>query len=85
MPSSHDDFAHLHQEPTMPAPKPTGRSYGKAAVPSRKWFAATVIGLGTIGVDWATAGHWTQTLSIAAIGFGVQRCVAYFLPNTKES
>lgn len=74
MPSNHDMHGHGAED----------RSYGKAAVPSRKWFAATFVGAGTICVDWAQAGHWSTVLTVAAIGFGVQRLVAYVTPN-KES
>jgi hypothetical protein len=57
---------------------------GKGLAASRKWWAATVIGAGTIGTDWAVTGHWSQTLTIAAIGLVVQRATAYILPNASD-
>lgn len=60
-------------------------SYGKGLAPSRKWWAATVVGAGTVGTAWAEAGEWSQTLTIAAIGFAVQRAVAWLVPNGDEA
>lgn len=51
--------------------------------PSRKWWAATALAAGTVATAWATAGHWTGTLTITAIGFAVQRFTAWMLPNAK--
>ena len=54
---------------------------GKGLAPSRKWWAATFVAAGTVGTDWAVTGHWTQTLTIAAVGLVVQRAVAWLTPN----
>lgn len=50
-------------------------------LPTRKWWAATITGLGTIGVAWVQASGWTSTLTVTAIGFAVQRGLAWVLPN----
>jgi hypothetical protein len=60
------------------------RSRWGSAAPTRKWMAATVIALGTIGTAWAQAGDWNQTLTVAAIGLVVQRATAYLIPNSTE-
>lgn len=52
--------------------------------PSRKWWAATVIGAGTVGTAWVEAGDWSSVLSVAAVGFAVQRAVAWLVPNGGE-
>lgn len=57
---------------------------GKGSAPTRKWWAATVIAAGTIGTDWAVTGHWSQTLTIAAVGLVVQRATAYLVPNAPD-
>jgi hypothetical protein len=64
-----------------PMPRTPSKSYGTGLLPTRKWFAATVTGLATIGVAWAEAGDWSQTLTITAIGFAAQRLVAWLIPN----
>ena len=58
--------------------------YGKGVTswwPTRKWWAATVVGAGTVATDWAVTGHWSQALTIAAVGLGVQRATSYLVPN----
>jgi hypothetical protein len=54
-------------------------------VPTRKWFAATVVGLAGLGTAWAEAGDWNSTLTVTAIGLAAQRLIAYLVPNDKES
>jgi hypothetical protein len=71
------------KEVNMPAPKKT--SAPPTWLPSRKWWAATVTGAGTIGVAAAEAGHWSSVLTVSAIGFAVQRIVAYLIPNKEDS
>lgn len=69
----------------MPKPKTKKplTSYGTGLAPTRKWWAATVVGAGTIGTGWAEAGHWSHTLTVAAVGFAVQRLVAWLVPNAE--
>lgn len=50
-------------------------------VPSRKWFAATVVALGALATAWAQAGEWSSTLTVMAIGIVVQAATSYLLPN----
>jgi hypothetical protein len=66
----------------MTAPK-TRSSWGWA--PTRKWWTATIIALGTVGTAWAEAGDWNQTLTVAAIGILVQRATAYIVPNEEKA
>lgn len=54
-------------------------------MPTRKWWAATVVALGTLGTAFAEAGEWNATLTVAAIGLVVQRATAYLVPNEQES
>jgi hypothetical protein len=49
--------------------------------PSRKWWAATGVAAGTLGTAWATAGHWSSTLTIMAIGLAVAQFTHWMLPN----
>lgn len=49
--------------------------------PSRKWWVATVVALGTLGTAFAEAGDWSSTLTITAIGIAVGRFSAWMLPN----
>lgn len=53
-------------------------------MPSRKWWAATVVAFGTLGTAWAESGDWNQTLTVAAIGLAVQRATAYLVPNKED-
>lgn len=53
--------------------------------PSRKWWAATVVGAGTVGTAWAEAGHWSASLTVTAIGLAVQRFTAWALPNKADA
>jgi hypothetical protein len=71
------------KEANMPAPRKV--TAPSPWVPTRKWIAATVTGAGTIGVSWAEAGHWSSVLTVSAIGFAVQRIVAYLIPNKEDS
>lgn len=50
--------------------------------PTWKWWSATVVGAGGIATAAAQAGHWSQTLTVTAIGLAVQRLVAWITPNT---
>jgi hypothetical protein len=52
-------------------------------MPSRKWFAATIVALGTVGTAWAEAGEWSSTLTILAIGVVVGRATAWLVPNNE--
>jgi hypothetical protein len=59
----------------------TPRTNGPRLAPTRKWWAATVTGGGTVAVAWAEAGDWTSTLTVTAVGFAVQRAVAWLVSN----
>ena len=63
---------------------PYSKGASLSALPTRKWWAATVVAAGTVGTDWALAGHWSRTLSVAAVGLVVQRAVAYLIPNKED-
>jgi hypothetical protein len=65
----------------MPTQKPSRSSWG---APSRKWWTATVVGLGTVGTAWAEADHWSKALTVTAVGLGVQRATAWLVPNANE-
>lgn len=49
-------------------------------MPSRKWFAATVTGLGAIATLAIQSGTG-EAFQIALVGFIVERAVAYLTPN----
>jgi hypothetical protein len=53
-------------------------------MPTRKWFAATVVALGTIATAVIQAGGFDTTTEIALVGLVVQRVVAYLVPNDSE-
>lgn len=50
-------------------------------MPTRKWWAATVVAVGALGTAFAEAGEWSSTLSVMAIGLVVQRSTAWLVPN----
>jgi hypothetical protein len=60
-------------------------SWGRRQIPTRKWAVATVIGAGALATAWAEAGEWSSTLTVTAVGFVVQRLVAWLVPNNKET
>lgn len=49
-------------------------------MPTRKWWAATVTGIGTEVVA-VLADGWNQATQIALVGLVVQRAVAYLTRN----
>jgi hypothetical protein len=53
----------------------------KSAWPTRKWWAATITGLGAIATLLVQAGGFTPAVWIALIGAVVQAVVTYLLPN----
>lgn len=52
----------------------------KSWLPTRKWFAAQIVGLGAIATSWVDSG-WDDTELKLLIGLVVQAAVAYLLPN----
>lgn len=49
-------------------------------IPTRKWIAAQVIGLGGIATSWIESG-WDATESKLCVALAVQAGVTYLLPN----
>ena len=56
------------------APQPTNW-------PTRKWWAALIVGIGTIATATVIAGEWTAQTTAVAIGLVVERAVAWLTPN----
>lgn len=56
-------------------------TWRKRWMPTPKWAAAFVVGAGGIATASVEAGQWTDTLTIMAITFGVERAVAYITPR----
>ena len=52
-------------------------------MPSRKWWAATVTGIGT-EVIAVIDTSWNKATQIALVGLVVQRAVAYLVPNESK-
>ena len=62
----------------------TGRTAAaakKSWLPTRKWWAATVIALGAIATLWVTKGAFDRDVAIAAIAAVVQAATSYLVPN----
>lgn len=57
---------------------------GFSLKPSRKWFAALVVGLTGLATMWATTGAWDQEETIAAITLVSARAVAWLIPNESK-
>lgn len=53
-------------------------------MPSRKWWAATVVALGTIATAAAQAGEWSSTLTVLTVGVVVGRATAWLVPNKED-
>lgn len=53
----------------------------KSLWPTKKWWAATVTGVGALATLWVQTGSWTVDVTIVAIGLGVQRVVSWLTPN----
>jgi hypothetical protein len=53
----------------------------KSWLPTRKWWAATVIALGAIATLWVTKGAFDRDVAIAAIAAVVQAVTSYLVPN----
>jgi hypothetical protein len=49
--------------------------------PSRKWWATQISAVATLVTAWVSAGAWTKTLTMAAIGLVSQAVVVYLVPN----
>jgi hypothetical protein len=52
-----------------------------SAMPTRKWWTATVLAVGGLLTTWVSAGEWTTALTGAMITLVTQRIVAYLVPN----
>lgn len=65
------------------APDLTPDSWDSAPprMPTRKWFAALLVGAGTIATLYITTGGWDAEESIAAVGLVIERGVAWLTPN----
>lgn len=50
-------------------------------MPSRKWFAALLVGLGTIATLYFSTDGWDVEESIALVGLVIERGVAWLTPN----
>jgi hypothetical protein len=62
----------------------TGRAAAvakKSWLPTRKWWAATVVALGAIATLWVTKGAFDRDVAIAVIGAFVQAATTYIVPN----
>jgi hypothetical protein len=62
----------------------TGRAAAvaqKSWLPTRKWWAATVVALGAIATLWVTKGAFDRDVAIAVIGAAVQAATTYIVPN----
>jgi len=53
----------------------------KSWLPTRKWWAATVVALGAIATMWVTKGAFDRDVAIAAIAAVVQAATTYIVPN----
>jgi len=53
----------------------------KSWLPTRKWWAATVIALGAIATLWVTKGAFDRDVAIALIAAVVQAATSYLVPN----
>jgi hypothetical protein len=53
----------------------------KSWLPTRKWWAATVVALGAIATLWVTNGAFDRDVAIAAIAAVVQAATSYLVPN----
>jgi hypothetical protein len=64
-------------QPTGPAAPIAKKSW----MPTRKWWAATVIALGAIATVWVTKGAFDRDVAIALIAALVQAVTTYLVPN----
>lgn len=53
-------------------------------MPTRKWWAALVTGLGTIATMALTTGTWDTEESVALVGLVVERLVSWLVPNAPD-
>ena len=53
----------------------------KSRQPTRKWWAATVIGAAGIVTLWIQSGAWDAQIAVALVALLSQRIVAYLTPN----
>jgi hypothetical protein len=60
-----------------PGGDPPAKSWG----PTRKWWAATVIGVAGLVTLWIQKGHWDSEVSVALVALLSQRIVSYLVPN----
>ena len=58
-----------------------GATAKKSWMPTRKWWAATVIALGAIATVWVTKGAFDRDMAIALIAAVVQAATTYLVPN----
>lgn len=56
----------------------------KSWQPTKKWWAATVIGVAGVITLWIQGGQWTAEISVALVTLLSQRIVAYLVPNDDE-
>jgi uncharacterized membrane protein YjjP (DUF1212 family) len=52
-----------------------------SAMPTRKWWAATVLGIAGLAVTWVSVGEWNDALTGAVITLLAQRVATYLVPN----
>jgi hypothetical protein len=84
MPSSHDDFAHLHQEPTMPTPHAAPPDTGLKAIVKkyRKAIVATLTPLVTLAASkWGLGLSDGECCGIATFLTGA---LVAIVPNRRE-
>lgn len=53
----------------------------KSWMPTRKWWAATLVALGAIATLWVSKGTFDRDVAIALIAAVVQAATTYLLPN----
>jgi hypothetical protein len=66
---------------SLQATGPNAAAAKKSWLPTRKWWAATVVALGAIATLWVTTGAFDRDVAIAVIGAVVQAATTYLVPN----
>lgn len=69
---------------TAPELDPDSWDAAPPRMPSRKWFAALLVGIGTVATLYITTGGWDAEESIAAVGLTIERGVAWLTPNATQ-
>ncbi len=66
---------------SLQATGPAAVAQAKSWLPTRKWWAATVLAAVAVATLWVTKGAFDRDVAIALIGAIGQAVVSYLLPN----